>query len=387
MQRLIFANQLRGIAALSVVVSHLVGVFWSMRDFIGVATASPVLTEPPPDVFVLVSYPWFNFGPFGVGLFFLISGLVIPFSVDRHSRTSFVLARGLRIYPTYIVAIGIGVAVLHANSAYWQLPFPYGRWAILSNLTLLHTLSGQPSIDLVNWTLGVEMKFYLVMALAAPLVRRASVATLFVIAAVLAGMVLAIGQLPLGTMPVRPQAILQQLSTELVFLIFMLAGVLFNYHVRGKLRSLPFVAALVGMMALFLGCWRISLNSGQFPVVTVSYLCAFLAFGSAYLLRRHARPLRLLDFFAAISFPLYLVHSLIGFSIIKLLMITGNLSYGSAVAMALASVIALATMLHATIEQASIRLGRRLAPEPPRSARRLPAARHGGDWTSRKSPR
>ncbi len=379
MHRLTFANQLRGIAALSVVVSHLVGVFWGMRDFIGLATVSPVQTGPAPDVFVLVSYPWFNFGPFGVGLFFLISGLVIPFSLDRHSRLTFVLARGLRIYPTYIVALCIEVAVLHAGSLYWQLPFPYGGWAIFLNLTLLHTLSGQPSIDLVNWTLGVELKFYLIMALAAPLVRRGSVGALFMVAGLLIGAVLAIGQLPLGAMGARGQAILQQLSTELVYLVFMLTGVLFNYHVRGMMRLVPFLAALAGMMALFLGCWQLSLNTAQYPVVTVNYLYAFVVFGVAYLLRRHARPVRLLDFFAAISFPLYLVHSLIGFSILKVLMITWHLSYGTAVLMALASVVVLATMLHATIETASIRLGRRLAPDAAQPAGRRRQLGYVGD--------
>ena len=91
MQRLIFANQLRGIAVLAVVFSHLVGVFWGMRDFVGLASASPAQSGPPPDLFILVSHPWFNFGPFGVGLFFLISGLVIPFSLERHTRGTFLM--------------------------------------------------------------------------------------------------------------------------------------------------------------------------------------------------------------------------------------------------------------------------------------------------------
>ena len=164
MPRLIFANQLRGVAALCVVFSHLVGVYWGMRDYVGLASASPVQPGPVPDIFAVASYPWFNFGPFGVGLFFLISGFVIPFSLDRHSRASFLAARLLRIYPTYVAALCLELAVLQAAALYWQRPFPYGDATVLWNLLLLNSQTGHPSIDLVNWTLVVELKFYLVMA-------------------------------------------------------------------------------------------------------------------------------------------------------------------------------------------------------------------------------
>ncbi len=78
MPRLIFANQLRGLAALCVVGSHLVAVFWAMRDVVGIATASPPQPGDGPPFLGLFLLTWFNLGPFGVGIFFLISGLVIP---------------------------------------------------------------------------------------------------------------------------------------------------------------------------------------------------------------------------------------------------------------------------------------------------------------------
>ncbi len=63
----------------------------------------------------MTANPWFMPGPFGVALFFLISGLVIPFSFDRHRTGAFLLARLLRIYPTYLAALLIEVLTLPAR--------------------------------------------------------------------------------------------------------------------------------------------------------------------------------------------------------------------------------------------------------------------------------
>ena len=361
MQRLIFANQLRGIAVLAVVFSHLVGVFWGMRDFVGLASASPAQSGPPPDLFILVSHPWFNFGPFGVGLFFLISGLVIPFSLERHTRGTFLMARALRIYPTYAAALLIEMAVLHAGSLYWQRPFPYDLWTIVTNLLLLHLLSGFPSVDLVNWTLGVELKFYLVMCLAAPMILRGRVGVLFVMAGLIIASHLMLMLPPIAAVAARQPDISRQLSTDSLFLIFMFMGVLFYCHARGLLSAPVFCLGLGTMLLLFLGCWRVSLISEQFPGVAVNYLYGFVMFSLAYLGQRHARPLIILDFFASISYPLYLVHSIIGYSILKILMLTHGFSYEIALPMALGAVIILATALHHTVERLSISLGQALA--------------------------
>ena len=69
----------------------------------------------------------------------------------------------------------------------------------------------------------------------------------------------------------------------------------------------------------------------------------------------------MLDFVAAISFPLYLVHALIGFSLLKLLMLSGHMAYLPALAVTLPVVLLVATLLHVTVEVRSIAMGRLLA--------------------------
>ena len=359
MSRLVFANQLRGLAALSVACSHLLGVFWAMRPFVSLATASPPQPGALPPVFALVSHTWFNLGPFGVGLFFLISGLVVPFSLAAHTRSSFLLARLLRIYPTYVAAVLLEMAVLHAAAAFWGRPFPYGGLSILSNLLLVYNAVGLPSIDLVNWTLCIELKFYLVLALIAPSIRAGRASVLFT----LAGIILALNLLlasPLVGAGLRSLAWIDMFRTESLFVIFMLIGVLFHFRLLGGLRRAVFPAAICAMVALFVACWQASAIAGQYPVVSVNYGYALLLFTLLFGLRRWVRPLPLLDRMAALSYPFYLIHSLIGFSLLKVLMLAAGMGYLPALVLTIACLLCLAALLHWSVERPTIALGRRL---------------------------
>jgi len=118
-------------------VAHLAGVFWSERTMVGAATATPIQSEPIPAFFFTIFHPWLNYGPFGVAVFFLISGLVIPISLSNHTCRTFLLARGLRIYPTYCLGLFLSFAALALNSVQWRLPMPMnGKTAMLNSLLI-----------------------------------------------------------------------------------------------------------------------------------------------------------------------------------------------------------------------------------------------------------
>ena len=67
-----------------------------------------------------------------------------------------------------------------------------------------------------------------------------------------------------------------------------------------------------GAFALFVACWPLTFFRADFPLATVNYAYALLVFAVAYVFRNAARSSRVLDYFAAISYPLYLVHFLVG---------------------------------------------------------------------------
>ena len=69
--------------------------------------------------------PQFNWGAFGVALFFLISGFVIPFSLSRQRAGAFLVGRFFRIVPLYVVGFTISLAAIGATTLYFARSWPF----------------------------------------------------------------------------------------------------------------------------------------------------------------------------------------------------------------------------------------------------------------------
>src|SRR5471030_457335 len=96
-----FANGLRGIAALSVITGHYLGTFWKLTEAVAGLTGMVRAPVALPFFVEWVGASPINLGAFGVALFFLISGFVIPLSFQSYGRLDFLIGRFFRIYPTY----------------------------------------------------------------------------------------------------------------------------------------------------------------------------------------------------------------------------------------------------------------------------------------------
>ncbi|MFJ3484661.1 acyltransferase family protein [Pseudomonas sp. NPDC090202] len=346
--KIIFANQLRGVAALLVVLSHLCSVFWGARDTVALYTgALPIEGAQPGFGFYLTNQHW-NTGALGVAIFFAISGFVIPMSLGSAGRLRFLVARAFRIYPTYIAALSLALFAVWLSCHYWGHPFMWKLTVILRNMMLVHNLTGAPTVDLVNWTLAVELKFYLVAALIAPLIVAGRVWPLIGIALLVYG-VNRFSHTALGT--------------EMYFVTFMFMGVLFNYQFRGLIGLPKFLASLAVIFGLFVAGWDASPWPDALLITGVNYLYGLLIFGAAYLARHHFRNLRPLDFLADISYPLYILHSLIGYSVMRVLFDRGLDPWWVAAVTALVILLA-ATLIHVLVERPTIALGKALRRPP-----------------------
>jgi peptidoglycan/LPS O-acetylase OafA/YrhL len=97
-------------------------------------------------------------GIFGVDLFFLISGTVIPMALMARGPASFIRARIVRLFPVYWFAVLCAVAIYavlgtnHANVA-----------DVLVNLTMMQPLAGVGDVFAAQWTLWAEFRFYAVI--------------------------------------------------------------------------------------------------------------------------------------------------------------------------------------------------------------------------------
>jgi len=100
-------------------------------------------------------------GYLGVELFFMISGFVILWSASNRPAKKFVRARALRLYPEFWLAVALSAAI------FWAVPGGFGKEltlrTFLVNLTMLPQYLDTPYVDGVYWTLGVEIKFYVLV--------------------------------------------------------------------------------------------------------------------------------------------------------------------------------------------------------------------------------
>jgi peptidoglycan/LPS O-acetylase OafA/YrhL len=101
------------------------------------------------------SFNFFKYGYLGVNFFFMLSGFVIMASAQNRSAIRFGLLRALRLYPAFIACLLITLIVLF----FLKVPLPSVS-AILLNGLIINDYFGVPNVDNVYWTLQAELKFY-----------------------------------------------------------------------------------------------------------------------------------------------------------------------------------------------------------------------------------
>jgi peptidoglycan/LPS O-acetylase OafA/YrhL len=346
-----FANTLRGIAAVIVMLSHYLGLFWFARPDVSALTGLPLLPDhiaAPAAASIFILPQPVHLGPLGVSIFFLISGFVIPFSFEQQSRLQFAVARTLRIWPTYTVGFLTSVLILYLADRHFGTSLPFGFATGLSHSVLgLRQLLGEPAIDPVVWTLEVEIKFYAIAFLIGPLLRRASL-TCFAVPAIL--WLLAFNH-----------ALPHWLDQASPYLVFMFVGTAFNFGFRGKLAATP---TAVVVAALMIGAGSI-VPPKDLWWWSINYAAGFVIFAASLLGSRFFQVSRVTTFLADISYPLYIVHSFIGYAVMTILI--QSLALNSTLAFIVALLVAMifAWIVHRLVEMPTQRLGKKLASSLP----------------------
>ncbi|MFI2206415.1 acyltransferase family protein [Streptomyces sp. NPDC020192] len=153
-ERLAAMDGLRLVAAVMVAAYHFLGTptphFWGkteLRDF------APFLHEAS------------RYGWLGVEFFFAISGFVICMSCWGRTPAQFTVSRIARLFPAYWCAVLLVVAlVLVSRMGHWSAAVRIDPRTVLGNLTMAPGPLGIELVDGVSWTLWVEARFYLLMA-------------------------------------------------------------------------------------------------------------------------------------------------------------------------------------------------------------------------------
>ena len=231
-------------------------------------------------------------GEIGVQIFFVISGFIIPYSMEKAGYRlvdfgRFWLKRLVRLQPTFLAALVFTFLLSRASSHFKGGAVDFS----LSDLAASAVYWRVPSENPVIWTLIVELKYYLFISLLFPLlfsvndtIRRLSF---------LGCMILATLLLPYA----------ETLRHAPCFLL----GFAACYLRTG--RSTPGEALILSILVIvsaFTGSSTLQIAAGVLTSAAILYLPAI--------------HWKLGTFFGAISYSLYLVHFPLGVKIVNVLL-------------------------------------------------------------------
>ncbi|WP_426959236.1 acyltransferase family protein [Muricoccus radiodurans] len=359
--RIAFAQALRGLAAFSVLLSHYTEHFWHQPAVAAAFLSAPVWEGPVPGM--VRPHEWLPYGfagHFGVAVFFLVSGFVVPLSLLDRTRVGFAAGRALRIWPTYAVGLGLTMAAVWACAHWFGRAVPFGPELWLAHLLFAQDLLGRGTIDGVSWTLAIEVRFYLLCLLLAPALRAGTVWPLSA-----AGVVLVAVTAPLAGLVAPPwRAAAGELAVSATMISFMLVGAVFAARHRGTAGPGACLAAAALLLATFFRGWAGGEMAAQTVPGMIAYGAALILFAVLFGLRGRIRRIPgPLEALARISYPLYVVHAMAGYAVIRVLLDLGW-SAAAAVLAAAAAAFAAATLLHLLVEAPTQALAHRLGRVP-----------------------
>lgn len=259
--------------------------------------------------------PFAKYGHFGVELFFLISGFVILMTASNGSLKQFLISRIVRLYPAFWVCCTLTfLAILMFGDSKYSATFTQylSNMTMLSSFGFMQKIAAAPYLDGSYWSLAVELRFYGFVALVL-LLRQIHRAELFISCWLLA--TIAVEFLHLthfrGLLIVDYSA------------YFIGGAMFFKIWSQGfsKLRITVVLGAWI--MALYqaylaLPKYEETFNTHMNSIYVLAILSAFFGFialiagkRTGWLGRRSWASL------GSLTYPLYLLHQVIGYLIIN----------------------------------------------------------------------
>jgi peptidoglycan/LPS O-acetylase OafA/YrhL len=230
------------------------------------------------------------YGEYGVHVFFVISGFVIPLSLFKGKYAlvdypRFFLKRLLRLHPPYLAALTLTLTLMFFSYRERQLPFPEDTMSILKSIVYFHIPADNP----VFWTLIVEAQYYLLIGLLYVFLMSAPQKTVCIAVPAL----LILSQTPIAQdLALLPYIVFFFIGT-IGFLIYTKQGSLGLNH-----TALIF---LLGFSAFFY----------DIPAFLTS------AFTIAFILNYKRTVPKILQFPGKISYSVYLIHFPLGVKLIN----------------------------------------------------------------------
>ncbi|WP_461133921.1 acyltransferase family protein [Spirosoma lituiforme] len=282
----------------------------------------------------------FQEGRLGVQLFFIISGFVIFLTATRvNDPLDFVIARISRLYPAYwaCILLTISAYMLVGNTSLPHNFKPITITQVLVNLTMLQKFLKVPAIDVVYWTLAVELLFYgfIFLVLVFGKLKQYHQWCSFLLLVTIAGML----------MSNKPTSI----NYYSRFFPFFVAGIYYyNIYIKGKIELLDGIGVLISYVIACCSQYNFGQNTmPNFLYVTLMFT-VFLLISTKRL--AYSKYLKIFLWFGQISYPFYLLHTHLGIILMDRLQLVGITNNASRITIAFGTVTALSFVVHKQIE-------------------------------------
>jgi peptidoglycan/LPS O-acetylase OafA/YrhL len=273
-----------------------------------------------------------HYGWLGVEIFFVISGFIIPYALQRSSYRisdygTFILKRIIRLDPPYLVAILIVIALEYVSMArpgFNGPAFHFSFVQLVLHLGYVNVFFGYPWLNPVFWTLAIELQYYLLVGLLFPIIAHGSLIVRTFSFACMASLAFSFDA--------------ERFLFHWLFL-FMLGMVAFQFRAGIHQRT----QFLLWVVLLGLGAWYV--NGG---VIAMTAVATALLLGLFEAGIKHP-----FLFFGHISYSLYLLHVPIGGRVINLSLRCVHTMPGKCVVLVLALAVSTAAswLLHRFVER------------------------------------
>jgi len=337
--RIFILDDLRGVAIITVLFYHYFFVYFKDKEIDNIFISN-----------VQYLNDYINFGAFGISLFFLVSGFVIPMSLKGENNLknvyNFFVKRFFRLYPTYWFAIIFIIITTFIITSSMQYSFKQ----ILINFTMVQDVFRTPSIDGVFWTLMTELKFYILTAILFYFNLLKYIKYIVLLLLLLSTTTLYYGYV-------------YQTGTYLgnglwAYLMLMYLGTAFHSYYKKNInrKILLFLVFIVSAYYLFNFSYLPTSAYGDKIGYSLATVFAILVFIIALNYKKSLSNIT--TFFGSISYSFYLIHQVVGYLLMtSLIDFSIYKPFGQIYTFLIMTLVAI--LIHKFIEKPSNKLGHR----------------------------
>lgn len=331
--RLGYIDTARGIAAFSVMIFHSILTLGEKSKSLGELS--------------IFFKDTFDLGKISVIVFFIISGLVVPLSMNGNDKVitikKFIISRFFRLYPVYWFSAILGYLILGR----------FNLFELFVNFTMLQQFFGIQNILGLYWTLQIELIFYLLVVIVFAIGKLQNFKFLFYLA--LSFLFVAVGVAFIRGLYAIKLPLALPLALSLMFFgsVYKCKLIDHNYQIR-KFISAYILSYFLIIPVICIFGYNLDLGRGENWIkYTITYYSGLVLFIT---ITKTKSNTTITEYLGKISYSIYLFHPIF----IYLVITYTNLTWYYSLVIISTLTLIFSHFTFKFIERSSIQLGKKI---------------------------